>query len=127
MNTIYQGYGASIEVEAKWLEVLEEEDRIIYNNNRRHRRKSCSLDAYNADDNLLPSEVDVAAEVVSKDQLDRAFVGLTPEQEKAVHRKYLEGYQTQEIAADLGVSNAAVSQQISRALKRMQKNLEEAA
>ena len=47
-----------IEVSEEWANILIDLDRQEYNNHKETRRH-CSLDAYNLDDSLLPSDADI--------------------------------------------------------------------
>ena len=53
------GEFTEIEVDDSLGELLVDFDRQEYNNNHKETRRHCSLDAYNLDDALFPSDVDV--------------------------------------------------------------------
>ncbi len=65
-----------IEVSEKDANVIVELNRQEYNDNHRETRRHCSLDAFNLDDALFPSDDDVEAEVAAKDEYRRLYAAI---------------------------------------------------
>jgi len=122
---IYNGYNEPIIVSEKWHNILLEADRKIANNDKAQTRRHCSLNALNLDGALIPTTGDVPTQVIRRDEIRRGLEVLTSEQRSLVRRVYVEGYKMCEIAKEDGVSVSAVSQRLSRALKRMRKVLKD--
>lgn len=126
---IYTGYGQAIEVTDEWNEILLEADRLDYNSNQRETRRHCSLDAYNLDDALLPSDADVERDVISAEEaaeLRTAIAKMKPKQRELIMRLFFEDVKPSEIARAEGVGKNAVSNRTSRALENLKKLLEKA-
>ena len=128
MKIVYQSVTESIEIEVEeeWAAVVRDLDREEYNNDHRETRRHCSLDALNLDDAYIPSGVDVEAEVaelMENEQLFAALATLEPEQQSLVRRVYLSGDKIVDIAAEEGVSEAAVRHRLQRVFSRLKKIL----
>jgi hypothetical protein len=102
-----------------------EPDRLEYNSDQRKTRRHCSLDRYNLDDNLLPSNADVEAEILNKErdsELHCAIAKLLPEQQRLICAYYFNGTPLAEIARRQNVSKQAISNRLARAEKALRKN-----
>lgn len=62
------GAVTEVEVSDEIGAVIIDLDRQEYNVNHKEVRRHCSLDAFNLDDALFPSDDDVEAEVATKDE-----------------------------------------------------------
>ena len=115
-----------IEVSEEWATVLAEEDRLEYNNNHAEKRRHCSLEAYNLDNALLPSDVDVVAELLRKEDtrsLEDALTKLSPRQKYLLEEAFYKNRSYADIGRELGITRCSVAQAVERALKQMKKFL----
>jgi RNA polymerase sigma factor (sigma-70 family) len=115
-----------IEVDEAFYDLLVDMDRQDYNTNQRETRRHCSLEAYNLDDALLPSDVDIEGDLISaeqSDKLDAAIATLTPEQQKLIQRVFVEDKKIVDIAHSDGVSEAAVRNRLRKIYARLKKIL----
>ena len=106
-----------IEVEEEWADIVIDLDRQEYNVNHKETRRHCSLEAYNLDDALLPSDEDVERDVIAdedKKQLYKAIAALTPDQQELVRRVYFNNERLVDIAREQGVSRAALTNRMNR-------------
>ena len=62
-----------IDVTEEWANVIIDLDRQEYNIDHKETRRHCSLDAYNLDDALLPSDVDVERDVIADEDKRRLY------------------------------------------------------
>ena len=62
-----------VEVSEELGTVIVDLDRREYNINHKETRRHCSLDAFNLDDTLFPSDENVEAETETKDQYRRLY------------------------------------------------------
>jgi RNA polymerase sigma factor (sigma-70 family) len=116
----------TIEVGQTDYDILIDLDRREYNANHRETRRHASLDAYNADDNLIASTVDITSEYEAKEQrahIDSALGKLRPEQERLIRAVFFEGVSPGEIARRGGVDKSAISHRLSRAYRQLRKFL----
>ena len=115
-----------IEVSETWGSVMLELERQEYNGNHRETRRHASLDAYNLDDNLLPSGEDIPAEYERKEDevsIHRAISQLLPEQQRLIRQIFFDGITPSEIARSEGVDKSAISHRLTRALKKLKRFL----
>ena len=115
-----------IEVDEAWGDVLIELDRQEYNNDQRETRRHCSLDAYNADNNLIPSGEDIEEDFfVAEDykKLYAAIKKLEPRQQYLIEQIYFLGRKQVDLATEEGVSKAAITYAVQRAVKKLKKFL----
>lgn len=120
------GESTTIEVDEKWVTVLIDEDRIEYNANHRETRRHCSLEAYNLDDALFPSDEDVVRDILAAEErrhLQESIGRLEPRQQKLIHQIYFEGRTFTSIAQEEGVDRTAVSKATKRAIHKLKKFL----
>lgn len=95
MKIRYQFATETVEVEVseELGNIIVDLDRQEYNNHHKETRRHCSLDAFNLDDALFPSEEDIEAEVVAKDQYNRLYAAialLEPQQKELVRQVFFE-------------------------------------
>lgn len=115
-----------LEVSEEWTNILIDLDRQEYNVNHKETRRHCSLEAYNLDDNLLASELNVEAEVLKEDkrrELMEAIEKLSPDQRELIQAIFFEGISVSEYARRKGVSQPAVTQRKDTVLKTLKKFL----
>ncbi len=128
MKVEYKFVTGAVEVEVpdEWESVLVDLDRQEYNNDHKETRRHCSLEAYNQDNALLPSDEDVVRDVFAaedKRRLREAIGRLEPRQQKLIRQVYFEGRTFTAIAYEEGVDRTAVSKATKRAVKKLKKFL----
>ncbi len=128
MKYQYEFIGETVEIEVteEWVTVLEDLDRQEYNVNHKETRRHCSLEAYNQDNALLPSDVDVLGDVLGiedRDRLMAAISQLSPDQRDLVEAVFFKGIRIVDYAASRGVTHSAISHQKSNAIKILRKML----
>lgn len=115
-----------VEISEKDANIIVDLDRQEYNVNHKETRRHCSLDAFNLDDALFPSDDNVEAEVAAKDEKRRLYAAiakLSPRQQYLIRQVYFEGRKYTDIAREEGVDRTAISHATDRALKRLKKFL----
>lgn len=115
-----------VEISEKDANIIIDLDRQEYNVNHKETRRHCSLDAFNLDDALFPSDDNVEAEVAAKDEKRRLYAAiakLSPRQQYLIRQVYFEGRKYTDIAREEGVDRTAISHATDRALKRLKKFL----
>lgn len=120
------GESTTIEVSEEWVTLLKDEDRREYNNQQAQTRRHCSLEAYNLDDALLPSDENVEASVLQSlnhQQLYSAIAKLQPQQKRLLERVYFKGEKLADISREDGVSKAALTNRMKKIYAALQKNL----
>lgn len=128
MKIRYQFATETVEVEVseELGNIIVDLDRQEYNNHHKETRRHCSLDAFNLDDALFPSEEDIEAEVVAKDQYNRLYAAialLEPQQKELVRQVFFENRKIVDIAAEEGVSEAAIRNRLKKITQRLKKIL----
>ena len=124
--TFANGETKEIEVSEEWAAVVMELDRQTYNLNQKETRRHCSLDAYNLDDSLLPSGVDVEAEVILRETEARimaAIEKLRPAQQELIRAIGIEGISAVEYARRTDDTESNVSHKLKRARTALKKLL----
>ncbi len=82
-----------VEVTDDWGSILVDLDRQEYNINHKETRRHCSLDAYNLDNTLFPSDVDVLRDILKAEddeRLHNAIAKLEPRQQKLIWQMFFE-------------------------------------
>jgi len=114
-----------------WEELLQKEDKLIENSDRKHRYHFKSLD--NMSEELVyqesvmkyqeyepeATESENFIESVKDEKLASALRRLTAKQRKAVELAYWKGYKHWEIAAIMGCKRNTVTELLARALERI--------
>lgn len=111
-----------VEVSEKDANIIVELDRQEYNINHKETRRHCSLDAFNLDDALFPSDDDVEAEVTAKDEYRRLYAAialLEPQQQELVRKVFFENRKIVDIASEDGVSEAAIRNRLKKITQRL--------
>lgn len=115
-----------IEVDENWGAVLIELDRQEYNNNQTETRRHCSLEAYNLDGNYVANGDDVEeAFFITEDnrKLYAAIKKLEPRQQYLIEQVYFLRRKQVDLAEEEGVSKAAITYAVQRAVKKLKKFL----
>ena len=128
MKIKYEFVTGAVEVEVTddWGTILVDLDRQEYNNNHKETRRHCSLDAFNLDDALFPSDVDVLRDILKAEndkRLHNAIAKLEPRQQKLIRQVFFEGRGYTDIARAEGLDESAVRHATTRALKKLKKLL----
>ena len=107
MKIKYQFATETVEIEVAddWGNLVIDLDRQEYNNDHKETRRHVSLESFA--DNY---------------DLHQAIAKLTDNQRRIIVGHYFEGVSYVALAAELGISEAAVRQAANRALKQIQKN-----
>ena len=111
-----------LDVPEKWGKIKVDLDRQEYNVNHKETRRHCSLEAYNLDGNLLPSETNIEVEVLKNEErqeLMDAIEKLTPDQRDLIKAVFFDGVSISEYAKKKGVSQPAITQRKETALKKL--------
>lgn len=111
-----------IDVDEDWGNTLIELNRQEYNINHKETRRHASLDAYNLDDALLPSEEDIELDFIKKletEDIEKALSQLSTEQQKLIYKVFFNGESMSEIARQEKVKPQAIQGRVSRALKNL--------
>lgn len=114
-----------------WNEILEQEDRIIANSDRKQRYHFFSLEAmseelvyqesmarYKEQECLIEEDNDFTDHIVDE-RLAEALKSLTPKQKEVIGLIFWKGYTQEEAARELGCSQSSVSERLSNGLKRL--------
>ena len=120
------GEVTEVEVSEEIGAVIIDLDRQEYNIDHKETRRHCSLDAYNLDDSLLPSDVDVARDFERSDERKRLYAAiarLQPQQQELVRRVYFNREKIVDIAAEAGVSEAAIRNRLKKIMAALKKFL----
>ncbi len=128
MNIKYEFATETVEIEVTddWGSILVDLDRQEYNIDHKETRRHCSLNAYNLDDALFPSDVDVLRDILKAEDDERLYSAITklePRQQKLIRQVYFEGHSYTAIARAEGLNESAVRHATSRSLKKMKKFL----
>lgn len=116
-----------IEISEEWGDILIDLDRQEYNVNHKETRRHASLEAFNLDGTLFPSDADVAVDVIGKDELERLYAAigkLQPQQQELLRSVFFGGETLAAIARKEGVSKMALTNRMKKIYAALQKNLE---
>lgn len=115
-----------VEVSEEWGNIVVDLDREEYNTNHKETRRHCSLEAYNLDDALIPSDENIEADFLNNEfsnTLLSAIEQLEPRQKELIYRVFYNGEKMVDIAAEQGVTKSAISHALDRALKKIKNYL----
>ena len=115
-----------VEVTDDWGSILVDLDRQEYNINHKETRRHCSLDAYNQDDALLPSDEDVVRDILAAEDNQRLFEAiahLDAEQQELVRAIFFREMSVSEYAKRHGITQPAASQRKKAVLKKLKEFL----
>lgn len=99
--------------------VMEGEDRLTHNRNAR-TEKYTSL--YEFDELVLSAACEFDKEIILQELVEEVLSLMTPRQQEVVKLYYLDELGVAEIASQYGISHQAVSETLSAAKKKFQKN-----
>ena len=124
MKVKYEFVIGAVEVEVTddWGTILVDLDRQEYNVNHKETRRHCSLDAYNLDDALFPSDEDVLRDILTAEDNQRLFEAiahLDGEQQELVRAIFFEKMSVSEYAKRHGITQPAASQRKKAVLKKL--------
>ena len=111
------------EISAEWIETLLDFDRMEYNNNHKESRRHCSLEAYNQDETLLPTEKDGFKEFYAREVWKEMSKELTDREIVIGDLYFIQGYSQHEIAKVFWINRSRVTQIITRIRKKLKKFL----
>lgn len=128
MKIKYEFVTGAVEVEVTddWGSILVDLDRQEYNINHKETRRHCSLDAYNQDDALLPSDEDVVRDILVAEDNQRLFEAiahLDAEQQELVRAIFFRKMSVSEYAKRHGITQPAASQRKKVVLKKLKEFL----
>ncbi len=128
MKVKYEFVTGTVEVEVTddWGTLLVDLDRQEYNINHKETRRHCSLDAYNQDDALLPSDEDVVRDILAAEDNQRLFEAiahLDAEQQELVRAIFFGKMSVSEYAKRHGITQPAASQRKKAVLKKLKEFL----
>lgn len=117
-----------IEISEEWYEILAEFDRKEQNNNhtetRRHSTLNNNIDDYEwlavDDENLA----ELFREPTIKEKLNSALEQLNEQQKALINALFYQNKTQVEYAAELGVTQGAISQRLKVIIKKLKKLLE---
>jgi RNA polymerase sigma factor (sigma-70 family) len=116
-----------VEVTDEWATVIADLDRRDYNTKHKETRRHCSLEAYNLDGTLLPTDEDVERDFIRSEEnkkLYAAIAQLEPRQQDLIRRVFFEGQSYSDIARGSSLHRTSVQQATVRALKKLKKLLQ---
>lgn len=120
-----------------WDIVLEQEDRIIANSDRKHRYHFSSLESMSEElvyqesmaryeqQAILDEQDGDFIEKVRDERLAKALHKLTQKQKEVIELIFWKGYTQEEAAKEIGCSQSSVSERLSNGLKRIADELKE--
>jgi RNA polymerase sigma-70 factor (ECF subfamily) len=128
MKIEYKFVTGTVEVEVpdEWGTVLVDLARQEYNNDHKETRRHCSLEAYNLDDGLLPSDEDVVRDILAaedRQHLYEAIAQLDTDQLDLVKAIFFDRVSLTEYGKRLDISQPAVSKRKAAVLKILKKFL----
>ena len=116
---------AEIDVSEEWASILIDLDRQEYNNDHKETRRHYSLDAivyegteYGAPDSGI---AELLRDPTLEEMLPAAIAQLQPQQQRLIQRIFYEGVRPGQIAAEEGVSNAAISRRLNKIYAALKK------
>lgn len=117
--------------EEYWVAVLEQEDRLISNSDRKFRYHCYSLESMSEElafqERTVYMQEDIVFRCLEQDFLDSvenenlaaALARLTDRQRRVIELHFWQGYQYKEIAVILGRDPSAVSHMINNVLRKL--------
>lgn len=116
------GESSEIEVSDEDAFALSELDRVEYNNNQRETRRHASLESFNMDDSLIPSNDNTEADVIrnlENEAVHIAMQHLLPQQKELIYRVYMERKTIASIARAECVNEAAIRGRLKKIYAKM--------
>lgn len=122
--TFANGDICEIETDETLSTIISDLDRQEFNNNHSETRRHVSLDEYNKDDNLLPSNSSVIKEIIYIEEFEyliKAVQTLSFSQRNLFKKHFIDGISVSEIANFEGVSVSAISHKLNRIKNKIKK------
>ena len=116
-----------IEVEDTWATVLIDMDRQEYNNDQKESRRHCSLNACDPEGQHISDDFDIEKALMDsekRERLHKAIGRLEPSQQALIYALFFQGVGVSDYAKRCGISQPAVTQKKTRAIKSLKKILE---
>ena len=108
-------------------QIMDEEcNKITYNNNRTETRRHKSLENYFNEHHFITDGItaeNIFFKNLMKEELFAAIEKLDPKQQELIIRIFQNGEKMADIAAEEGISRAAISNRLKKILKKIKKNL----
>lgn len=114
-----------VQVDERWEKVLRELDRVEYNNHQTARRHQCSLSAVDQDGDFLAAKdtAEPACVVETEyERLGRRIHALSPDRQRLLFRYFWLKKSQKELAAEEGVTTAAISARLQTIYRQLKKN-----
>lgn len=116
-----------IEVTDNWGHVVVDLNRHDYNINHKETRRHISLDAFESEPIEFSDKQDLIAEFIEgetlEERLPMAIAQLEPQQQELIHKVFFKGRKKSDIAAEEGVSPAAITDRLSKIYRKLKKFL----
>ncbi len=117
----------SIDIDENWLNILEDLDREIECNDHKERRHCYHYDANTYEGSeygYIDQNIEALFEEPSlTEKLPEAIAKLQPQQQELLNRIFKKKEKKSAVAADEGVSPAAISDRLNKIYKALKKNL----
>ena len=120
------GESSEIEVPDEDAFALSELDRVEYNINQRETRRHASLEFFNLDDNLIPSNANTEADVIRNLESEAVHIALQqllPQQRELVRLIYMERQTIASVARAECVNEAAIRGRLKKIYAKLKKVL----
>ena len=120
------GEVSEAEVDERLGGMLLDLDRQQYNNDKKETRRHVSLDGMDYEGELFVSAEDTEGEAERREDMARlysAMEALSPSQRELVKKVYFEERKIMDIAAEEGVSEAAIRNRLKKIYSRLKKFL----
>jgi RNA polymerase sigma-70 factor (ECF subfamily) len=99
---------------------------MYYNNDHAETRRHCSLESYNLDNALLPSDEDIENKVLENEENARFYEAirtLSESQQDLIEQVFIKGISVNEYARQNGVDHSAISHRIQVIRRELKKFL----
>ncbi len=121
----------SIDIDEEWINILEDLDREIENNDHKERRHCFHIEANTyegAEYGYIDQNLEALFEEPSlAERLPAAIAKLQPQQQVLIDRIFVKREKKSDIAAEQGVSPAAISDRLKKIYKSLEKKLAQGA
>ncbi len=117
---------SEIEVDEHLGGMLLDFDRQQYNNDHKETRRHVSLDGMDYEGEMFASAEDTEGEAERREDMERlysAMEALSPSQRELVQKVYFEEQKIADIAAEEGVTEAAIRNRLKKIYPRLKKFL----
>jgi DNA-directed RNA polymerase specialized sigma subunit len=117
----------SVDIDEEWVNILEDLDREIENNDHKERRHCLHIEANTYEGSeygYIDKNIEALFEEPSlAERLPAAIAKLQPQQQVLVNRIFIKKEKKKDIAAEEGVSPAAITDRLRKIYKALEKNL----